>query len=82
MERFLQQLPPGVFRAKGLLQFYGYEPMYIFNLSGRRYQFEETDWPEGVAPSNQLVVIGREIDIDVMRKTLEECHAAGNPDRS
>lgn len=82
MELFLQQLPPGVFRAKGLLQFYGYEPMYVFNLSGRRYQFEETDWPEGVAPSNQLVVIGRELDIDAMRKTLEECHAAGNPDRS
>jgi G3E family GTPase len=75
MDRFLQRLPEGVFRAKGLLHFDGYSPMYVFNLSGRRYQFEETDWPEGAAPSNQLVIIGRDLDMDALRKTLDECHA-------
>lgn len=75
MDKFLQRLPEGVFRAKGMLRFAGYEPMYVFNLSGRRYQFEEMDWPEGTAPGNQLVVIGRNLDIDALRGTLEDCHA-------
>lgn len=82
MDKFLQRLPEGVFRAKGMLQFAGYEPMYVFNLSGRRYQFEEMEWPEGLAPSNQLVVIGRDLDIEALRGTLEDCHAptqAGMP---
>jgi G3E family GTPase len=82
MERFLQYLPEGVFRAKGLLHFHGYSPRYIFNLSGRRYQFEEDDWPDGVAPSNQLVIIGRNLDIDALRHRLEECHAASPDDES
>lgn len=75
MKSFLQQLPEGVFRAKGLLSFYGYGQRYVFQLSGRRYQFEEDDWPEGVAPGNQLVIIGRELDIDQLRQTLESCLA-------
>lgn len=75
MERFLQHLPEGVFRAKGLLHFHGYGSRYVFNLSGRRYQFEEDNWPDGVAPGNQLVIIGRNLNIDELRKTLEECHA-------
>lgn len=75
MDKFLQRLPEGVFRAKGMLQFAGYEQMYVFNLSGRRYQFEEMEWPEGLAPSNQLVVIGRDLDIEALRGTLEDCHA-------
>jgi len=75
MDKFLQRLPEGVFRAKGLLRFYGFGQRYIFQLSGRRYQFEEDDWPEGVAPGNQLVIIGRDLDIDSLRDTLEACHA-------
>jgi G3E family GTPase len=75
MEKFLQHLPEGVFRAKGLLSFYGYEPRYVFNLSGRRYQFEEDDWPEGIAPGNQLVIIGRDLDINALQRTLAECVA-------
>lgn len=73
MENFLQRLPEGVFRAKGLLQFYGYGSRYVFQLSGRRYQFQEDDWPDGVAPGNQLVIIGRELDIDSLRANLESC---------
>lgn len=73
MNNFLQQLPEGVYRAKGLLWFYGYGKRYVFQLSGRRYQFEEDDWPEGVAPGNQLVLIGKDLDLEELRKTLEAC---------
>lgn len=75
MDNFLQRLPEGVFRAKGLLRFYGYGGRYVFQLSGRRYQFEEDDWPDGVAPGNQLVIIGRNLDISALRTTLESCLA-------
>lgn len=73
MENFLRRLPEGVFRAKGLLQFYGYGGRYVFQLSGRRYQFHEDDWPAGVAPGNQLVIIGRELDIDMLQANLVSC---------
>lgn len=79
MERFLQRLPAGVFRAKGLLSFHGFEQRYILNLSGRRYQFEEDNWPEGVAPGNQLVVIGKDLDIEDLRDMLEQCHWDATP---
>lgn len=75
MDRFLQHLPDGVFRAKGLLRFYGYGQRYIFQLSGRRYQFEEDEWPVDQAPGNQLVIIGKDLDIDALRVTLESCLA-------
>mmetsp|Transcript_28681 Transcript_28681/g.72012 ORF Transcript_28681/g.72012 Transcript_28681/m.72012 type:complete len:292 (+) Transcript_28681:348-1223(+) len=70
MEEFLQKLPPGVFRAKGLIFFEGYPQRYVFQLSGRRYQFEEDEWPEGKEPNTQLVVIGRELDLDELKVLL------------
>lgn len=73
MDTFLHRLPEGVFRAKGLLRFYGFEGRYIFQLSGRRYQFEEDEWPETVAPGNQLVIIGRDLDLESLRETLAAC---------
>lgn len=73
MNKFLQKLPEGVFRAKGLLRFYGYDRRYIFQLSGRRYEFAEDTWPEDVAPGNQIVIIGRDLDLESLRETLESC---------
>lgn len=73
MNDFLQRLPRGVYRAKGLLSFDDYPQRYIFQLSGRRYQFEEDDWPEGSDKVSQLVVIGRDLDIDAMRSRLDSC---------
>lgn len=73
MNDFLQRLPRGVYRAKGLLSFDDYPQRYIFQLSGRRYQFEEDDWPEGSDKVSQLVVIGRDLDVDDMRGRLDAC---------
>ncbi|CAN8064276.1 unnamed protein product [Agarophyton chilense] len=73
MKNFLQKLPEGVFRAKGLLRFHGYPGRYVFQLSGRRYQLEEDEWPEGVEPGSQLVIIGRDLDLEKLKTTLGEC---------
>lgn len=75
VDKFLRTLPEGVYRAKGLLYFYGFPERYIFQLSGRRYHLEFDDWPEGEAPGNQLVIIGRGLDLIALRETLESCHA-------
>uniref|UniRef100_A0A7S1TII8 CobW C-terminal domain-containing protein n=1 Tax=Compsopogon caeruleus TaxID=31354 RepID=A0A7S1TII8_9RHOD len=75
LDNFLQKLPAGVFRAKGLLYFHGYTHRYIFQLSGRRYQFEEDDWPANEKPCNQLVVIGRDLDKEELSRMLEACVA-------
>lgn len=76
MDNFLRTLPDGVFRAKGLLYFHGFSDRYIFQLSGRRYHLQMDDWPENVVPGNQLVIIGRDLDLESLRETLEGCHAA------
>lgn len=75
MSKFLQRLPNEVFRAKGLLHFEDYPKRIIFQLSGRRYSFEEDEWPKDQVPGNQLVIIGRGLDTDELHQTLEECHA-------
>lgn len=70
---FMEELPTGVFRAKGLLWFRNYPSRFVFHWSGSRFNVEEDDWPEGVEPSNQLVVIGRKLDHDVITTMLEHC---------
>lgn len=79
MNDFLQRLPRGVYRAKGLLSFDDYPQRYIFQLSGRRYQFEEDDWPEGSNKVSQLVVIGRDLDVEEMRSRLDACRLGVAP---
>jgi len=74
METFLQKLPTEVFRAKGLLHFHGFPQRIVFQLSGRRYSFEEDSWPENSVPGNQIVIIGKNINTEELRRNLEECH--------
>jgi len=80
MNDFLQRLPSGVYRAKGLLAFDDYPQRYVFQLSGRRYQFEEDDWPEGSPKTSQLVVIGRDLNVDDMRARLDKCRLGVAPE--
>lgn len=70
---FMDQLPQGVFRAKGLLWFAGDPNRFIFHWSGQRFQAEEQDWPEGIKRNNQLVVIGRQLDRADIASLLEKC---------
>ncbi len=69
------QLPEEVFRAKGILWFNESERRHIFHLAGKRFSIDDTDW--GVERKNQLVLIGRELDHDTLRKQLQACIAKG-----
>lgn len=71
---FIDCMPKGVFRAKGLLFFKPYpETRFIFHWSGSRFNVEEMEWPEGEKKKNQLVMIGRDLDKEQLRKMFEDC---------
>ncbi|GAB0494098.1 hypothetical protein MMPV_005388 [Pyropia vietnamensis] len=72
-DKFVDTLPSGVFRSKGLLWFRHYPSRFLLQVSGKRFQMDQDMWPEGTAPSNQLVVIGRDFDRNAIVRSLEEC---------
>lgn len=67
------QIPEGVFRAKGILWFNESERRHIFHLAGKRFSIDDSDWPG--ARSNQLVLIGRGLDHATLRRQLQACVA-------
>jgi len=67
------QIPEGVFRAKGILWFNESERRHIFHLAGKRFSIDDSDWPG--ERSNQLVLIGRKLDHDSLRRQLQACVA-------
>jgi G3E family GTPase len=71
-ERFLQEeLPQEVFRAKGILWFSQSEFRHIFQLSGPRFDIDDTEWHS--PPKNQIVFIGRNLPTQQIRQQLTEC---------
>jgi G3E family GTPase len=67
------QLPEGVFRAKGILWFNESERRHVFHLAGKRFSIDDTDW--NGPRRNQLVLIGRDLDHDLLRRQLQACVA-------
>jgi G3E family GTPase len=65
------QLPPTIFRAKGILWFEESPKRHVFHLSGKRFTLEDDEWK--TAPKNQLVLIGQNLDHDQLRAQLEAC---------
>ena len=78
IEKFMkfldEQLPETVFRAKGIIWYQGSKLRHIFQLSGKRCNFQRDKWTD--APCNQLVFIGRDLNADKIRNQLEQCLAA------
>ncbi|GAA6623209.1 CobW family GTP-binding protein [Scytonema sp. NUACC26] len=71
-EAFLtEDMPAGVFRAKGFLWFNDSELRHIFQLSGPRYHLYADEWT--TAPKNQLVVIGRNLNRQEITSLLNKC---------
>jgi len=68
------QLPAGVFRAKGILWFNESERRHIFHLAGKRFSIDDTDWP-GSERKNQIVLIGKNLDHNKLRQQLQACVA-------
>jgi G3E family GTPase len=65
------QLPLNVFRAKGILWFDESPKRHIFHLSGKRFTLEDSEWKGN--PKNQLVLIGQDLDRDLLLEQIENC---------
>jgi G3E family GTPase len=73
-QQFLDyQLSAQVFRAKGILWFAESPDRHLFQLSGKRYNLEDSSWNE--KPSNQLVCIGRHFNKLELLQQLNNCLA-------
>ncbi|MBV8512016.1 MAG: GTP-binding protein [Xanthobacteraceae bacterium] len=70
-QQFLEELPPDVFRGKGLLWLDSSDKRYIFHLVGQRFTLDESS--SFAALQNKLVLIGRNLDRDLLRYHLEAC---------
>ncbi|MDJ0617506.1 MAG: GTP-binding protein [Calothrix sp. MO_192.B10] len=68
------KLPSNVFRGKGILWYQGSQMRHIFQLCGRRYNFQSDRWT--ASPYNQLVFIGWKLDADRIKMQLQECLVA------
>ena len=68
-----EQLPKTVFRGKGIIWYQGSKLRHIFQLSGKRCNFQRDEWT--TTPSNQLVFIGQNLDAEKIISQLEECVA-------
>ena len=69
------QLPAGVFRAKGILWFNESERRHVFHLAGKRFSIDDSDWSSNAQRRNQLVLIGKQLDHATLRKQLQACVA-------
>jgi G3E family GTPase len=72
-QRFLEQLPANVFRAKGILAIDGSDKRYIFHLVSQRFTLDESRWTGPVR--NRLVLIGRDLNDRELRNGLQACLA-------
>ena len=69
------QLPAGVFRAKGILWFNESDKRHVFHLAGKRFSIDDSEWSSAAERKNQLVLIGKNLDHDLLRKQLQACVA-------
>ncbi len=67
------QLPSSVFRAKGIIWFNESEKKYIFHLAGKRFTIDDSEWLD--KRKNQLVLIGKKLDHELIKKQLQSCVA-------
>ncbi|MDJ1177522.1 GTP-binding protein [Roseofilum sp. BLCC_M91] len=71
-QKFLDhQLPPNIFRAKGILWFDESPMCHIFHLSGKRFTLDDQEWKG--EPKNQLVLIGQDLDRESLLSQLNNC---------
>jgi G3E family GTPase len=69
------QLPAGVFRAKGILWFNESDKRHVFHLAGKRFSIDDSEWGNATERRNQLVLIGKNLDHGMLRKQLQACVA-------
>lgn len=69
------QLPAGVFRAKGILWFNESDKRHVFHLAGKRFSIDDSEWSSPADRKNQLVLIGKQLDHAKLRQQLQACVA-------
>ena len=71
----LENLPRGVFRAKGFVAFAveGETRKFVLHLVGRHIRLRPTRWGRAQRRETQLVLIGTDVDEPELRKTLQDC---------
>lgn len=70
-QKFLEEVPTDVFRAKGILKIDGSDKRYIFHLVSQRFTLDETEWTGPLR--SKLVLIGRNLDRYDLREKLQAC---------
>lgn len=70
-QKFLDELPENVFRAKGIIWFKESKLRHIFQLSGKHYSMETEEWK--TSPTNQLILIGRNLERESLQQELDRC---------
>jgi G3E family GTPase len=66
------ELPPSIFRAKGILWFEESPARHIFHLSGKRFSIEDDEW-NNRPQKTQLVLIGQDLNHDQLLQQLQAC---------
>lgn len=72
LAHWLATLPTNVFRAKGFVRLAGEDGQVAVSAVGNRHSFGR---PAGPPTAERLVVIGRHLDAETLRRGLEGCHA-------
>jgi G3E family GTPase len=78
---FLDRLPSDIYRAKGILKFQGSQLHHVLQMSGKRYEIKSVRARSLIASrspppnANQLVLIGRNLNAEAIRKELTKCLA-------
>jgi G3E family GTPase len=71
-QQFLDyQLPDTVFRAKGILWFAESPKRHLFQLSGKRFSIDDSEWVD--EPKNQIILIGRKLDALSLIQKMNNC---------
>jgi G3E family GTPase len=71
-QQFLDhQLPDTVFRAKGILWFAESPKRHLFQLSGKRFSIDDSEWVS--EPKNQIILIGRKLDALSLIQKMNNC---------
>jgi len=65
------QISQNVFRAKGILWFMESDRKHIFHLSGKRFSLDDEEWTK--EKSNKIVLIGKDLDHQTIKKQLSSC---------
>ncbi len=73
--RFLDERPAGLYRMKGFVYFgvTGHRQKFTLHTVGSYLRVHRSNWGRDEPRATRLVLIGRDLDAELIRKTLEDC---------